>query len=158
MYLNEQEIEAIMQGQIRGYLEAVDQSIKNPTRLRQAPLGSTYAQNDMIVEVLEDEECGGSAPQQQPLGEEPDKEEEPMGLVTNEEIPIEHTPKEEEQEHQSTSRLIKGNPNLEQAAFKLINLGSLSMKAEATLEVATFALAHPNLNCHTQEAMEARTI
>ena len=40
MFLNQQEIDAIVSGQIRGYIEAVEYSMKDPTLLKQAKVGS----------------------------------------------------------------------------------------------------------------------
>ena len=61
MFLNQQEIDAIVSGQIRGYIEAVEHSMKDPSLLKVAKVGAGPADEEeqqMIVEVLEEQPEG----------------------------------------------------------------------------------------------------
>ncbi len=61
MFLNQQEIDAIVSGQIRGYIEAVELSMKDPSLFKVAKVGAGPADEEeqqMIVEVLEEQPEG----------------------------------------------------------------------------------------------------
>lgn len=57
MFLNQDEIDAIVTGQIRSYIDAAEHSMRDPMQLKVARVGAGPAdENGMIVEALEEEE------------------------------------------------------------------------------------------------------
>lgn len=57
MFLNQEEIDAIVTGQIRAYIEAVERSMRDPTQLKVGKVGAGPPdETGMIVEALEEDE------------------------------------------------------------------------------------------------------